>query len=124
MDMPVLRTKKVGNPCPRRRTPVPSSCFKHLIFQGGKGRVPLRRKLLFVAFIFSSRTTGHKKKLNTFISFPEQLDMGPFLETPQGIYTSFTGLSVDGQMLMLVFYDLCVKGRYTPNMWSYVLYGP
>jgi hypothetical protein len=27
-----------------------------------------------------SRQTGHKKKLNTFISFPEQLDMGPFLE--------------------------------------------
>lgn len=32
-----------------------------------------------------SRQTGHKKKLNTFISFPEQLDMGPFLEGKQGI---------------------------------------
>uniref|UniRef100_A0A1A7YAH0 Ubiquitin carboxyl-terminal hydrolase 48 n=1 Tax=Iconisemion striatum TaxID=60296 RepID=A0A1A7YAH0_9TELE len=33
-------------------------------------------------FIFD-RQTGHKKKLNTFISFPEQLDMGPFLEDKQ-----------------------------------------
>lgn len=32
-----------------------------------------------------TRQTGHKKKLNTFISFPEQLDMGPFLEGKQGI---------------------------------------
>lgn len=31
------------------------------------------------------RQTGHKKKLNTFISFPEQLDMGPFLEGKPGI---------------------------------------
>ncbi|XP_019911525.2 ubiquitin carboxyl-terminal hydrolase 48 isoform X2 [Esox lucius] len=30
-------------------------------------------------FVFD-RQTGHKKKLNTFISFPEQLNMGPFLE--------------------------------------------
>jgi len=30
--------------------------------------------------LFFYRQTGHKKKLNTFISFPEQLDMGPFFE--------------------------------------------
>ncbi|XP_067243976.1 ubiquitin carboxyl-terminal hydrolase 48 isoform X1 [Chanodichthys erythropterus] len=30
-------------------------------------------------FVFD-RQSGHKKKLNTFISFPEVLDMGPFLE--------------------------------------------
>lgn len=35
--------------------------------------------------IVLSRQTGHKKKLNTFISFPEQLDMGPFLDGKQGI---------------------------------------
>lgn len=35
--------------------------------------------------VFSSRQTGHKKKLNSFISFPEQLDMGPFLEEKQGM---------------------------------------
>uniref|UniRef100_A0A8C7UJQ9 Ubiquitin carboxyl-terminal hydrolase 48 n=1 Tax=Oncorhynchus mykiss TaxID=8022 RepID=A0A8C7UJQ9_ONCMY len=35
--------------------------------------------LQLMRFIFD-RQTGHKKKLNTFISFPEQLDMGPFLE--------------------------------------------
>ncbi|KAA8593654.1 hypothetical protein FQN60_009770 [Etheostoma spectabile] len=31
-------------------------------------------------FSYVTVQTGHKKKLNTFISFPEQLDMGPFLE--------------------------------------------
>uniref|UniRef100_A0A8C7M1Z8 Ubiquitin carboxyl-terminal hydrolase 48 n=1 Tax=Oncorhynchus kisutch TaxID=8019 RepID=A0A8C7M1Z8_ONCKI len=35
--------------------------------------------LQLMRFVFD-RQTGHKKKLNTFISFPEQLDMGPFLE--------------------------------------------
>uniref|UniRef100_A0A8C5FVL2 Ubiquitin carboxyl-terminal hydrolase 48 n=1 Tax=Gadus morhua TaxID=8049 RepID=A0A8C5FVL2_GADMO len=45
--------------------------------------LPRTLNLQLMRFVFD-RTTGHKKKLNTFISFPEQLDMGPFLETPQG----------------------------------------
>ncbi|CAL8256701.1 unnamed protein product [Arctogadus glacialis] len=44
--------------------------------------LPRTLNLQLMRFVFD-RTTGHKKKLNTFISFPEQLDMGPFLETPQ-----------------------------------------
>lgn len=39
---------------------------------------------LLLDFIF--RQTGLKKKLNTFINFPEQLDMEPFLEQKLGIY--------------------------------------
>ncbi|CAL9705001.1 unnamed protein product [Knipowitschia caucasica] len=35
--------------------------------------------LQLMRFVFD-RQTGHKKKLNTYISFPEQLDMGVFLE--------------------------------------------
>lgn len=34
---------------------------------------------LFIFWCFH-RQSSHKKKLNTFISFPEVLDMGPFLE--------------------------------------------
>ncbi|XP_046881720.1 ubiquitin carboxyl-terminal hydrolase 48 isoform X1 [Hypomesus transpacificus] len=41
--------------------------------------LPRTLNLQLMRFIFD-RQTGHKKKLNTFISFPEQLDMGPFLE--------------------------------------------
>ncbi|XP_041836368.1 ubiquitin carboxyl-terminal hydrolase 48 [Melanotaenia boesemani] len=41
--------------------------------------IPPTLNLQLMRFVFD-RQTGHKKKLNTFISFPEQLDMGPFLE--------------------------------------------
>ncbi|KAK5911825.1 hypothetical protein CesoFtcFv8_001761 [Champsocephalus esox] len=41
--------------------------------------IPPTLNLQLMRFVFD-RLTGHKKKLNTFISFPEQLDMGPFLE--------------------------------------------
>uniref|UniRef100_A0A674BXK2 Ubiquitin carboxyl-terminal hydrolase 48 n=1 Tax=Salmo trutta TaxID=8032 RepID=A0A674BXK2_SALTR len=41
--------------------------------------LPRVLNLQLMRFVFD-RQTGHKKKLNTFISFPEQLDMGPFLE--------------------------------------------
>uniref|UniRef100_A0A8D3DLY1 Ubiquitin carboxyl-terminal hydrolase 48 n=1 Tax=Scophthalmus maximus TaxID=52904 RepID=A0A8D3DLY1_SCOMX len=41
--------------------------------------LPPTLNLQLMRFVFD-RQTGHKKKLNTFISFPEQLDMGPFLE--------------------------------------------
>lgn len=41
--------------------------------------LPRTLNLQLMRFVFD-RQTGHKKKLNTFISFPEQLDMGPFLE--------------------------------------------
>ncbi|XP_037534462.1 ubiquitin carboxyl-terminal hydrolase 48, partial [Nematolebias whitei] len=41
--------------------------------------LPSTLNLQLMRFVFD-RQTGHKKKLNTFISFPEQLDMGPFLE--------------------------------------------
>uniref|UniRef100_A0A1A8JP84 Ubiquitin carboxyl-terminal hydrolase 48 n=3 Tax=Nothobranchius TaxID=28779 RepID=A0A1A8JP84_NOTKU len=44
--------------------------------------LPSTLNLQLMRFIFD-RQTGHKKKLNTFISFPEQLDMGPFLEDKQ-----------------------------------------
>uniref|UniRef100_A0AAQ5X8V2 Ubiquitin carboxyl-terminal hydrolase 48 n=1 Tax=Amphiprion ocellaris TaxID=80972 RepID=A0AAQ5X8V2_AMPOC len=47
--------------------------------------LPPTLNLQLMRFVFD-RQTGHKKKLNTFISFPEQLDMGPFLEGKQGIY--------------------------------------
>ncbi|CAN9512162.1 unnamed protein product [Ophioblennius macclurei] len=41
--------------------------------------LPPTLNLQLMRFVFD-RQTGHKKKLNTFIGFPEQLDMGPFLE--------------------------------------------
>ncbi|XP_061688495.1 ubiquitin carboxyl-terminal hydrolase 48 isoform X3 [Syngnathoides biaculeatus] len=41
--------------------------------------LPPTLNLQLMRFIFD-RQTGHKKKLNTYISFPEQLDMAPFLE--------------------------------------------
>uniref|UniRef100_A0A4W6BWY5 Ubiquitin carboxyl-terminal hydrolase 48 n=2 Tax=Lates calcarifer TaxID=8187 RepID=A0A4W6BWY5_LATCA len=44
--------------------------------------LPPTLNLQLMRFVFD-RQTGHKKKLNTFISFPEQLDMGPFLEGKQ-----------------------------------------
>uniref|UniRef100_A0A3Q3WJP0 Ubiquitin carboxyl-terminal hydrolase 48 n=1 Tax=Mola mola TaxID=94237 RepID=A0A3Q3WJP0_MOLML len=44
--------------------------------------LPPTLNLQLMRFIFD-RQTGHKKKLNTFISFPDQLDMGPFLEGKQ-----------------------------------------
>lgn len=44
--------------------------------------IPPTLNLQLMRFVFD-RQTGHKKKLNTFISFPEQLDMGPFLEGKQ-----------------------------------------
>uniref|UniRef100_A0A672YDI8 Ubiquitin carboxyl-terminal hydrolase 48 n=1 Tax=Sphaeramia orbicularis TaxID=375764 RepID=A0A672YDI8_9TELE len=45
--------------------------------------LPPTLNLQLMRFVFD-RQTGHKKKLNTFISFPEQLDMGPFLEGKSG----------------------------------------
>ncbi|XP_029358400.1 ubiquitin carboxyl-terminal hydrolase 48 isoform X3 [Echeneis naucrates] len=45
--------------------------------------LPPTLNLQLMRFVFD-RQTGHKKKLNTFISFPEQLDMGPFLEGKPG----------------------------------------
>ncbi|XP_013885848.1 ubiquitin carboxyl-terminal hydrolase 48 isoform X1 [Austrofundulus limnaeus] len=44
--------------------------------------LPPTLNLQLMRFVFD-RQTGHKKKLNTFISFPEQLDMGPFLDGRQ-----------------------------------------
>uniref|UniRef100_A0AAX7UHG5 Ubiquitin carboxyl-terminal hydrolase 48 n=1 Tax=Astatotilapia calliptera TaxID=8154 RepID=A0AAX7UHG5_ASTCA len=44
--------------------------------------LPPTLNLQLMRFVFD-RQTGHKKKLNSFISFPEQLDMGPFLEEKQ-----------------------------------------
>lgn len=44
--------------------------------------LPPTLNLQLMRFVFD-RQTGHKKKLNTFISFPEQLDMGPFIEGKQ-----------------------------------------
>ncbi|XP_075869327.1 ubiquitin carboxyl-terminal hydrolase 48 isoform X1 [Nelusetta ayraudi] len=44
--------------------------------------LPPTLNLQLMRFVFD-RQTGHKKKLNTFISFPEQLDMGPFLDGKQ-----------------------------------------
>lgn len=41
--------------------------------------LPPTLNLQLMRFVFD-RQTGHKKKLNTYISFPEQLDMGSFLE--------------------------------------------
>ncbi|KAM9859708.1 ubiquitin carboxyl-terminal hydrolase 48 isoform 1-T2 [Aulostomus maculatus] len=41
--------------------------------------LPPTLNLQLMRFVFD-RQTGHKKKLNTFIGFPEQLDMAPFLE--------------------------------------------
>ncbi|KAL4658673.1 ubiquitin carboxyl-terminal hydrolase 48 isoform X1 [Arapaima gigas] len=41
--------------------------------------LPRTLNLQLMRFVFD-RQTGHKKKLNTFISFPEILDMGAFLE--------------------------------------------
>ncbi|KAL2091610.1 hypothetical protein ACEWY4_013873 [Coilia grayii] len=41
--------------------------------------LPRTLNLQLMRFVFD-RKTGHKKKLNTFINFPEVLDMGPFLE--------------------------------------------
>ncbi|XP_029907601.1 ubiquitin carboxyl-terminal hydrolase 48 isoform X2 [Myripristis murdjan] len=41
--------------------------------------LPPTLNLQLMRFVFD-RQSGHKKKLNTFISFPEQLDMGPFLD--------------------------------------------
>ncbi|XP_024124928.1 ubiquitin carboxyl-terminal hydrolase 48 isoform X3 [Oryzias melastigma] len=45
--------------------------------------LPPTLNLQLMRFVFD-RQTGHKKKLNTFISFPEQLDMEPFLEARPG----------------------------------------
>ncbi|XP_030275422.1 ubiquitin carboxyl-terminal hydrolase 48 isoform X2 [Sparus aurata] len=47
--------------------------------------LPPTLNLQLMRFVFD-RQTGHKKKLNTFISFPEQLDMGPFLEDQKCVY--------------------------------------
>ncbi|XP_041639436.1 ubiquitin carboxyl-terminal hydrolase 48 isoform X2 [Cheilinus undulatus] len=44
--------------------------------------LPPTLNLQLMRFVFD-RQTGHKKKLNTFISFPEQLDMAPFMEGKQ-----------------------------------------
>uniref|UniRef100_A0A8B9J652 Ubiquitin carboxyl-terminal hydrolase 48 n=1 Tax=Astyanax mexicanus TaxID=7994 RepID=A0A8B9J652_ASTMX len=41
--------------------------------------LPPTLNLQLMRFVFD-RQSGHKKKLNTFISFPEVLDMSPFLE--------------------------------------------
>lgn len=41
--------------------------------------LPRTLNLQLMRFVFD-RKTGHKKKLNTFINFPEVLDMGPFME--------------------------------------------
>ncbi|XP_031424419.1 ubiquitin carboxyl-terminal hydrolase 48 isoform X2 [Clupea harengus] len=41
--------------------------------------LPRTLNLQLMRFVFD-RKTGHKKKLNTFINFPEILDMGPFME--------------------------------------------
>uniref|UniRef100_A0A8C1VWP7 Ubiquitin carboxyl-terminal hydrolase 48 n=1 Tax=Cyprinus carpio TaxID=7962 RepID=A0A8C1VWP7_CYPCA len=41
--------------------------------------LPRTLNFQLMRFVFD-RQSGHKKKLNTFISFPEVLDMGPFLE--------------------------------------------
>ncbi|XP_077582327.1 ubiquitin carboxyl-terminal hydrolase 48 isoform X1 [Stigmatopora nigra] len=41
--------------------------------------LPPTLNLQLMRFVFD-RQTGHKKKLNTYISFPEQLDMAPFFE--------------------------------------------
>ncbi|KAJ8367378.1 hypothetical protein AAFF_G00320470 [Aldrovandia affinis] len=41
--------------------------------------LPRTLNLQLMRFVFD-RQTGHKKKLNTFISFPEVLDMGAYLE--------------------------------------------
>ncbi|KAJ8360631.1 hypothetical protein SKAU_G00171560 [Synaphobranchus kaupii] len=41
--------------------------------------LPRTLNLQLMRFVFD-RQTGHKKKLNTFISFPEVLDMGPYLD--------------------------------------------
>uniref|UniRef100_A0A3P8WKN3 Ubiquitin carboxyl-terminal hydrolase 48 n=1 Tax=Cynoglossus semilaevis TaxID=244447 RepID=A0A3P8WKN3_CYNSE len=45
--------------------------------------LPPTLNLQLMRFVFD-RQTGHKKKLNTFICFPEQLDMGSFVEEKQG----------------------------------------
>uniref|UniRef100_M4AWU6 Ubiquitin carboxyl-terminal hydrolase 48 n=1 Tax=Xiphophorus maculatus TaxID=8083 RepID=M4AWU6_XIPMA len=47
--------------------------------------LPPTLNLQLMRFVFD-RQTGLKKKLNTFINFPEQLDMEPFLEQKLGIY--------------------------------------
>lgn len=36
--------------------------------------------MVVVFFSSVSRQSSHKKKLNTYISFPEVLDMSPFME--------------------------------------------
>ncbi|XP_028302425.1 ubiquitin carboxyl-terminal hydrolase 48 isoform X2 [Gouania willdenowi] len=54
--------------------------------------LPPTLNLQLMRFVFD-RQTGHKKKLNTFISFPEQLDMGLFLEGQQQDQTSVYELS-------------------------------
>ncbi|XP_077385618.1 ubiquitin carboxyl-terminal hydrolase 48 isoform X2 [Festucalex cinctus] len=41
--------------------------------------LPPTLNLQLMRFVFD-RQTGHKKKLNTYISFPDQLDMAPFFE--------------------------------------------
>uniref|UniRef100_A0A3P9Q730 Ubiquitin carboxyl-terminal hydrolase 48 n=1 Tax=Poecilia reticulata TaxID=8081 RepID=A0A3P9Q730_POERE len=47
--------------------------------------LPPTLNLQLMRFVFD-RQTGLKKKLNTFINFPEQLDMEPFLEQKLGMY--------------------------------------
>ncbi|KAL7837137.1 hypothetical protein SRHO_G00268480 [Serrasalmus rhombeus] len=44
--------------------------------------LPRTLNLQLMRFVFD-RQSGHKKKLNTFISFPEVLDMAPFLEAKE-----------------------------------------
>ncbi|XP_076124826.1 ubiquitin carboxyl-terminal hydrolase 48 isoform X2 [Alosa pseudoharengus] len=51
------------------------SATRHIKLQS----LPRTLNLQLMRFVFD-RKTGHKKKLNTFINFPEILDMGPFLE--------------------------------------------
>ncbi|KAM9759170.1 ubiquitin carboxyl-terminal hydrolase 48 isoform 2-T3 [Menidia menidia] len=53
--------------------------------------LPPTLNLQLMRFVFD-RQSGHKKKLNTYISFPEQLDMGPFL---------------DGKLNQKSVYELC-----------------
>ncbi|KAG8227309.1 hypothetical protein J437_LFUL004858, partial [Ladona fulva] len=44
-------------------------------------RLPPVLTLQLLRFVFD-RTTGHKKKLNSFVYFPEELDMSPYLSQP------------------------------------------
>ncbi|KAM9297028.1 ubiquitin carboxyl-terminal hydrolase 48 [Gastrophryne carolinensis] len=46
--------------------------------------LPPTLNLQLMRFVFD-RQTGHKKKLNTYIAFPETLDMAPFVEQAGGV---------------------------------------